>query len=169
MDHHTRRGRRDIERVFRWTTVAFAVALLLHGADHLRRGMDVVPHAVMIGGNIPLLVAAITVVLVFTGRRAAPYFAVGVGLLSAIGFTAAHLLPHWGFFSDSFVNAPAWARVTWFSWLRDHRDRRGPRAGDRRLSRPGVASTRSRRPYRECADRVSSSDRATMIPAGPRT
>ena len=29
----------------------------------------------------------------------------------------AHLLPHWGFFSDSFVNAPAWARVTWFSWL----------------------------------------------------
>ena len=113
----TRRGRRDIERVFRWTTVAFAVALLLHGADHLRRGMDVVPHAVMIGGNIQLLFAAITVVLVFTGRRAAPYFAVGVGLLSAIGFTAAHLLPHWGFFSDSFVNAPAWARVTWFSWL----------------------------------------------------
>lgn len=168
MDHHTRRGRRDIERVFRWTTVAFAVALLLHGADHLRRGMDVVPHAVMIGGNIQLLFAAITVVLVFTGRRAAPYFAVGVGLLSAIGFTAAHLLPHWGFFSDSFVNAPAWARVTWFSWLTAIIEIAADLAlAIRRLSRPGVASTQSRRPYRECADRVSSSDWATMIPAGP--
>ncbi|AZG46985.1 hypothetical protein [Gordonia insulae] len=107
----------EIERVFRWATVIFACALSLHAADHLRRGMDVVPRAVMIGGTVQLMLAAITVVLVFAGSRAAPYFAVGVGSLSAIGFTVAHLLPTWGFFSDSFINAPPAARVTWFSWV----------------------------------------------------
>lgn len=43
--------------------------------------------------------------------------AIAVGFVSAVGFTAAHLLPTWGFFSDSFINAPPSARVTWFSWV----------------------------------------------------
>lgn len=110
-------GATGIERVFRWATVVFALALTLHAADHLRRGMHVVPHAVMVGGTIQMVMAAVTVYLVFAGSRAAPYAAVVVGSLSAIGFTAAHLLPTWGFFSDSFIKAPASARVTWFSWV----------------------------------------------------
>jgi hypothetical protein len=110
-------GTTGIERVFRWTTVVFALALALHGADHLRRGMHVVPHAVMVGGTIQLVLAVLTVYLVFSGSRAAPYAAVALGSLSAVGFTAAHLLPTWGFFSDSFINAPPAARVTWFSWV----------------------------------------------------
>jgi hypothetical protein len=110
-------GQAAAERTFRWATVAFAIALALHGADHLRRGMDVVPHAVMVAGTVQIVFAVITVVLVFRGSSAAPYFAFWVGAVSAIGFTLAHLLPEWGFFSDSFINAPPEARVTWFSWV----------------------------------------------------
>ena len=94
-----------------------AVALLLHGADHMRRGMNVVPPAVMVGGTLQLLLAAVTIVLVFRRNRWAPLAAVGIGYAGAVGFTAAHLLPKWGFFSDSFINAPPWARVTAFSWV----------------------------------------------------
>ena len=94
-----------------------AVALLLHGADHMRRGMNVIPPAVMIGGTLQLILAAVTITLVFRRNRWAPLAAVGIGFAGAVGFTAAHLLPKWGFFSDSFINAPPWARVTAFSWV----------------------------------------------------
>lgn len=105
------------DRRFSWATAIFAAALGLHAADHLRRGMNVVPHAVMVAGMVQIVAAAITVVLVVTGSRWAPYAAVAIGFASAVGFTAAHLLPTWGAFSDSFINAAPAARVTWFSWV----------------------------------------------------
>jgi hypothetical protein len=105
------------ERIFDWAAAFFAAALLLHGADHLRRGMDVIRPAVMIGGTLQLILAVVTVALVIARNRWAPHAAVGIGFVSAAGFTVAHLLPTWGFFSDSFINAPAWARVTMFSWV----------------------------------------------------
>ena len=101
----------------RWATAFFAMALSLHTADHLRRGMEVVPPAVMIAGMIQGVAAAITVGLVFLGNRWAPHSAILVGFLSAVGFSAAHLLPTWGAFSDSFIDAAPTAGVTWFSWM----------------------------------------------------
>jgi hypothetical protein len=101
----------------RWATAFFAIALSLHTADHLRRGMDVVPPAVMIAGMIQGVAAAITVALVFLGNRWAPHSAILVGFASAVGFSAAHLLPTWGAFSDSFIDAAPAAGVTWFSWI----------------------------------------------------
>ncbi|MEZ0050332.1 hypothetical protein ABIA30_001330 [Mycobacterium sp. MAA66] len=106
-----------VERIFRWAAALFVVALVLHGADHLRRGMDVVRPAVMVGGTLQLILAAATVALVITRNRWAPSAAVVIGFVSAVGFAAAHLLPTWGFFSDSFIDAPPWARVTAFSWV----------------------------------------------------
>ena len=79
--------------------------------------MNVVSHAVMVAGMIQIVAAAITMVLVVVGNRWAPHAAVAIGLASAVGFTAAHLLPTWGPFSDSFINAPRAARVIWFSWV----------------------------------------------------
>ncbi|MDH6242381.1 hypothetical protein [Mycobacterium sp. OTB74] len=108
---------KNIERVFDWAAAFFAVALLLHGADHLRRGMNVIRPAVMVGGTAQLILAAVTIALVVTRNRWAPHAAVAIGFVSAVGFTAAHLLPTWGLFSDSFINAPPWARVTAFSWV----------------------------------------------------
>ena len=101
----------------RVAAVVFAVALLVHGADHLRRGMDVVTPEVFWLGNVQLVLSLVTLVLVFRGHRWAPAFAVGVGFASAVGFSAAHLLPHWSAFSDSFTGAHHASGVTAFSWI----------------------------------------------------
>jgi hypothetical protein len=101
----------------RAAAAVFAVALLVHAVDHLRRGMDVVTDEVRWAGNIQLALAVLTLALVFTEHRAAPVMAIVVGFGSAIGFTAAHLLPEWSAFSDSFTDAQVAPHVTWFSWL----------------------------------------------------
>jgi hypothetical protein len=103
-------------RFFR-AAMVFAVALALHAADHLRRGMSVVPPAVMVAGNIQIVAAVITIILVVTRNRWAPHAAIALGAASALGFSAAHLLPTWGPFSDTFVNPAPGAGVTWFSWV----------------------------------------------------
>lgn len=102
----------------RWATGLFAIALLVHGADHFRRGMGSISTTVMTLGSVQTALALVTIALVFAGHRWAPPAAIGIGFASAIGFTVVHLLPDWfGPFSDSFVNAPADAGVTGFSWF----------------------------------------------------
>jgi hypothetical protein len=110
-------GRSGWDLRLRWAAVFFAVALSVHTADHLRRGLDVVPLAVFTAGMIQGVVAVIAVVLVFRGSRWGPHAAILVGFASAVGFTAAHLLPTWGAFSDSFIDAAPVEAVTWFSWV----------------------------------------------------
>jgi hypothetical protein len=101
----------------RVAATVFAVALLVHGTDHLRRGMDVLTPEVFWLGNVQLVVSLITLVLVFRDHRWAPAFAVGIGFASAIGFSAAHLLPHWSAFSDAFTGGHHAPGVTAFSWF----------------------------------------------------
>jgi hypothetical protein len=104
--------------VLRAVTVVFAIALLVHGSDHLRRGMDTVSTLVMTLGTIQFVLAVAVVVLVFTGHRLAPVAAAVVGFASAAGFFVVHLLPDWfGPLSDSFIHAPATHNVTGFSWF----------------------------------------------------
>lgn len=106
------------ETTLRAATAVFAVALLVHGADHLRRGMDATSALVNALGTLQLLFAMLVVFLVFRRHSAAPPAAVIVGFASAVGFTVVHLLPDWfGPLSDSFVDAPARANVTAFSWF----------------------------------------------------
>jgi hypothetical protein len=102
---------------FFWAAAFFAVALGLHAADHMRRGMSVVPPAVMAAGNIQIVAAVLTMILVVLRNRWAAHVAIALGLASALGFSAAHLLPTWGPFSDTFINPAPWANVTWFSWV----------------------------------------------------
>lgn len=85
----------DQDHVFRTAAVVFAVAVALHGVDHLRRGMDIVPPAVLLAGLVQVVLSTATVVLVFSGSRWAPHSAMVVGFVSAIGSTAAHLRPTW--------------------------------------------------------------------------
>ncbi|WP_433661224.1 hypothetical protein ACQPW1_02815 [Nocardia sp. CA-128927] len=102
----------------RWATGLFAVALLIHGADHLRRGMDTISSTVMALGTVQSVLAVVTIVLVFTGHRWAAAAAIAVGFVSAAGFTLVHLFPDWfGPLSDSFINPPASAKVNGFSWF----------------------------------------------------
>src|SRR4051794_10080250 len=106
----------DDDRVLRYAGVVFLVALLAHGADHLRRGFDVVSPEVSVAGNVQLVLAVVAVVLVFKRHRWAPVAAIAIGFPSAIGFTAAHLLPHWSSFSDSFTGSRVGAHVNGLSW-----------------------------------------------------
>jgi hypothetical protein len=95
----------------------FAVALVVHAVDHFRRGMDVLTPWVMWAGNLQMVIAVITLVLVVRRHRWAVPFAIGIGLASAVGFVAVHLLPDWGPLSDPFVGADTAPGVNGFSWF----------------------------------------------------
>jgi hypothetical protein len=105
------------DRYLRVTAAVFAVAVVVHGADHLRRGVDVVTTVVRDAGAIQFVLGAVAVVLVFRGHRWAPAAAVFVGFASAAGFSAAHLLPHWSAFSDPYVGSVVAPRVNGLSWF----------------------------------------------------
>lgn len=105
------------ESILRAAAAVFLVALLVHGADHTRRGFDAVTAQVMWLGNVQLVLSLVTVVLVFTRHRLAAWFAVGIGFASALGFTVAHLVPHWSSLSDSFTGTHPAPGVNAFSWF----------------------------------------------------
>jgi len=106
----------DPERRLRLAAGVFALAVAVHGADHLRRGVDVVTTTVLVAGGVQFLLGMITVVFVFRRHPWAAPAAIAVGFASAIGFTAAHLLPHWSSFSDAFTGSHIAPRVTLLSW-----------------------------------------------------
>ncbi len=105
------------DRILRFTSVVFLAAVLVHGADHVRRGVDVVTTQVLVAGTVQFVLAVVAVALVFRGHRLAPVAAIAVGFASAVGFAAAHLLPHWGAFSDAFTGSQTGSEVTAFSWF----------------------------------------------------
>ena len=109
--------RQASERLLRMTAAVFAVAVVVHGADHLRRGIDASTELVRGAGALQFIAGAIAVVLVFRGHRSAPVWAASVGLASAVGFAAAHLLPHWSAFSDAYTGSVVAPHVTAFSWF----------------------------------------------------
>jgi hypothetical protein len=101
----------------RRAALVFAAALAVHAGDHFRRGMHVLTNVVEAAGYFQIGLSIVTIVLVMRGHRLAAGFALGLGAASAIGFTAAHLLPEWSVFSDSFIDPPGAHHVTWFSWF----------------------------------------------------
>ena len=105
------------DKVLRVMSVVFLAALVTHAADHVRRGTDAVTTQVVWAGNVQFALAVGAAALVFRGHRFAPAIAIAVGFLSAIGFVAAHLLPHWSAFSDSFIGGRTGPEVAVFSWF----------------------------------------------------
>jgi Na+/proline symporter len=104
------------EERLRRTAVVFMFAVAVHGADHVRRGVDVVTTQVLSAGTVQFLLAVVAVVLVYRRHPWAPVAAIAIGFASAIGFTAAHVLPHWSSFSDSFTGSRVAPNVTVLSW-----------------------------------------------------
>jgi uncharacterized membrane protein YphA (DoxX/SURF4 family) len=97
--------------------IAFAAAFTVHGIDHLRRGMDASPPAIMLGGMVQGVFVVAAVVLVVRHHRWAPQAALLLGFGSAVLFTYAHVLPTFlPGYQDSFTAGPR-INVTWFSWL----------------------------------------------------
>jgi hypothetical protein len=104
------------DALLRLTAVLYGVGLVVHTADHLRRGISVVTGEVFWGGNVLAALAIVAIALVFAGHRQAPLVAMFVGFTAAIGVSASHLLPHWSSLSDSLPdgNVDAW---TWIAVL----------------------------------------------------
>jgi hypothetical protein len=105
------------DRVLRFISVVFLAGVVVHGADHVRRGTDVVTTYVRGAGAAQFVLAVVAVVLVFRRHRLAPVMAVAVGIPGAVLFATVHLLPHWGAFSDAFTGSHTGVGVNGFSWF----------------------------------------------------
>jgi hypothetical protein len=105
----------DHLRALRWAAGIYALGLALHTFDHLRRGLDASPVAVLWAGNLSTLLGVAAIVLVFAGHRWAPAFAAITGIPVAIGVAAVHLLPPWGALSESFLDGGN--GITAMSWV----------------------------------------------------
>ena len=106
------------EQVFlRNASILYGVGLVLHIADHVRRGTSVLTGEVNLLGTISTVAGVITIGLVMTRHRLAPIAAIALGFPVAIGVAVVHLLPRWSDFSDAFpgsttgVNAMSWTVV----------------------------------------------------------
>jgi hypothetical protein len=82
----------------------FALAVLIHNADHLRRGGDSVSADVFWLGSAAIMLEVAVVVLVFRRHPAGPLVSTAAGFQLALGYLAVHFTPERGWFSDSFVS-----------------------------------------------------------------
>ena len=106
------------EQIFlRNAAILYGVGLVLHLADHMRRGTSVLTGEVNLLGTVSTIAGVITIGLVMTRHRLAPVAAIALGFPVAFGVAAVHLLPRWSDFSDAFpgsttgVNALSWTVV----------------------------------------------------------
>ena len=101
------------DRLTRWAG-AFLAANLLHGADHLRQGLEGVSHVVLSGGAVVTATAVVVVVLAVRRHPAAALAATLLGFATTVLVSASHLAPHWSVLSDSYVDD---VRVDAVSWV----------------------------------------------------
>jgi hypothetical protein len=92
----------------------FAAAVLIHGADHVRRGIDSVGRDVFWAGTSAIALEVGLVVLAHQRHRLAPLAAAAGGFALAAGYLVVHFLPDHGWLSDSFTSA---AHVSPLSWI----------------------------------------------------
>lgn len=98
----------------RLTGALWGVTILVHLADHVRRGLDASPEVVIGLGTVAFVLQAVAIGAALRGAARAPLLAVAVAAPNALGVVAVHLLPRWSLLSDSFPShAPG---VTAFSW-----------------------------------------------------
>jgi len=102
------------DRALKSAATLFAVAVLFHGADHVRRGPHSTTAAVFWVGTSAILLEVSVVVLCCQRHRVAPLAATVGGFSLSVGYLVVHFLPRQPLLSDSFVSA---AKVSWISWL----------------------------------------------------
>ena len=107
---------RSGDRLLQGAAVLYGAGLVLHTADHIRRGVGVLTPEVYWAGTISTIAGVLTLVLVFTRHRWAPLVAAITGFQVAVGTAAVHLIPHWSSFSDALPGARG-TGITLFSWI----------------------------------------------------
>ena len=95
------------DRHLEWAATFFAVAVLLHNGDHLRRGADAISSDVFWVGSAAILLEVAVVVAVFLRHPVAPLAAAVTGFNLAIGYVVVHLLPERGWLSDPLFEGDA--------------------------------------------------------------
>ncbi len=106
---------RGDDRLLVLAAAFFAVAVLVHGADHLRRGVDAIDRDVFWLGTTAIALQIALVVLACQRHRLAPLAALAGGFSLALGYVVVHFLPGRPWFSDSFTSAGA--DVSILSWV----------------------------------------------------
>lgn len=100
-----------------YANLALAILLAGHVADHTLRqsGTDQLSFAASLPGLLGVVAVFISLGLVAVGYRHAPQIAGTIGLLTAVGFVAVHLAPHWSMFSDPYedryLDAASWIQM----------------------------------------------------------
>jgi hypothetical protein len=106
---------RRAARALKYAALVYAVGLLVHTADHLRRGLDILTPEVFWAGSVTSAVAVAAIWIALAGNRLAPVIAFAHGITQGLGVAAVHLLPSWSSFSDSLPDGGAdvlsWAVV----------------------------------------------------------
>jgi hypothetical protein len=103
-------------RALRYATGLYAIGLVVHTADHVRRGTEVLTTEVTVLGTVSTLGGLVVIALVLAGHRLAAPVAAAFGFSSALGVAATHLLPEWSDFSDAFPGSHH-TGVTALSWV----------------------------------------------------
>src|SRR4051812_7519131 len=92
-----------LDQRLRLSACCFAVAVLVHNFDHVRRGADGINLDVFWAGTLALTVEVGVVLLVLMRHRAAPLAAAVIGLSLAAGYAFVHFTPEHGWLSDSLL------------------------------------------------------------------
>jgi hypothetical protein len=105
--------------VERWLLAAgafFALAVVVHNGDHVRRGADAVSSDVFWVGTLSIVLEVGLVALVCARHRLAPLAAVALGGGLAVGYVVVHFLPQRSWLSDSFSSGgDDVAALSWFA------------------------------------------------------
>jgi hypothetical protein len=107
--------RARLSRFLRGAALLYGAGIVLHTADHVRRGIAVLTPEVYWLGTVSTIAGVITIALVLRRHHLAPLIAALMGFQVALGTAAVHLLPHWSAFSDAFPGSNG-TGVTAFSW-----------------------------------------------------
>lgn len=83
----------------------FAAAVLVHGADHVRRGVDAISTDVFWIGTAAVVLQVALVVLACQRHRVASLTSAIGGFALALGYVVVHFTPERDLLSDSFVSA----------------------------------------------------------------
>lgn len=110
---HEPATRRD-DALLLWAAAAFTAAVLVHGADHVRRGAGALHRDVFWLGTAAVALEVALVVLATQRHRLAPLVAAVGGWALAFGYVAVHFLPGRSWLSDSFTSG---ADVSALSWV----------------------------------------------------
>lgn len=91
----------------------FSLAVLIHGADHVRRGVDAISRDVFWAGTAAVSIEVLVVIWACQRHRLAPLAAISIGTSLAVGYVVVHFSPERSWLSDSLTSASDASGLSW--------------------------------------------------------